>query len=212
MYMPAHFEETRRNVLQRLVEEYPLGTLISCDDSGAGLNADHLPFEWHVGEDGNVSLRAHVARANPVWQRLAAGRESLVVFQGPQTYISPSLYPSKQAHGKVVPTYNYMVVHAHGPVRALDDKAWLLELVSSLTRRHEANQSLPWEVSDAPLEFIDQMLANIVGIEMRVTRIEGKWKISQNRSAADKASVRDALSKGNEDQRRMSDALGERIS
>lgn len=132
-------------------------------------------------------LRAHVARANPVWQE--AGAETVAIFQGPDAYISPNWYPSKHQTGKAVPTWNYAVVHAHGRLRVIEDREWLLQLVTELTNTHERTQQLPWKVSDAPQDYLERMLEMIVGIEMPVEKLVGKWKVSQNRSDSDRAGV-----------------------
>jgi transcriptional regulator len=184
MYLPAHFDERRPEVLQGLVRTHPLGLLVTQGETG--LQANSIPFFLDAGPGPHGTLRAHVARANPVW-REAAGSEALVVFQGPQAYISPGWYPSKAEHGKVVPTWNYAMVQARGTLRAIDDAEWLREFVTRLTTTHEATQSRPWAVSDAPPAFVDTMLRAIVGIEIELTALVGKWKVSQNRSAADRA-------------------------
>ena len=183
MYSPRHFEETRIEVLHGLIAQHPLGTLVISGPGGLG--ADHIPFEIGAATpDAPFGvLRAHVARANPLWQH--AG-EAMVVFQGASAYVSPSLYEEKAVSGKVVPTWNYTVVHAHGTLRAIDDPAWLLGLLERLTTTHETGRPAPWSVHDAPRDFIDKLLQSIVGIEIPVARMEGKWKLSQNRSAADR--------------------------
>ena len=188
MYLPKHFEQPDREVLARLLQAYPLATLVW--SSPDALTAEHLPLLWQRGPgDGeHGTLRGHVARANPVW-REAAGREVLALFQGPQAYVSPSWYPSKAAGGKVVPTWNYAVVHMHGRLRTVEDAAWLRTLVGRLTDTHEAVRALPWQVDDAPADYIEQMLRAIVGIEIELTQVQGKWKASQNRSASDRAGV-----------------------
>ncbi|MDB5907914.1 MAG: transcriptional regulator [Massilia sp.] len=187
MYAPSHFEETRLDVLHALIAAHPLGTLVT--HGGAGLNADHIPFEIAApsAEAPFGTLRAHVARANPLWRQ--AGAEALAVFQGPSAYVSPSLYAEKPVSGKVVPTYNYAVAHAHGVLRAIEDPRWILALVGRLTARHEAARAAPWSVSDAPAEYIDTLLKAIVGIEIPIGRLQGKWKLSQNRLPADQAAV-----------------------
>jgi transcriptional regulator len=178
-------------VLHALLAAHPLGTLVTL--TPAGLDANLIPFEFDpaptaAGPHG--TLRAHVARANPVWQETSAGTEALVVFQGPQAYITPSWYrETKPATGRVVPTWNYCVVQAHGPLRAIDDRAWLRAQVERLVQRHEATQPQPWHVADAPAAFVEQQLAAIVGIEIPLTRLTGKWKVSQNRPAADRTGV-----------------------
>jgi transcriptional regulator len=181
MYQPAHFRQDDPAALQALIEAHPLGTWIT--QQHGGFTADHIPFLFDAPRR---VLLGHVARANPVWQ--AAGA-SLVVFHGPQGYVSPSWYPSKHAHGKAVPTWNYAVVHVHGRARAVEDRGELLALVTRLTQVHEHGQAVPWSVSDAPADYIDQLLGAIVGIEIAIERIEGKWKMSQNRPAADRLGV-----------------------
>lgn len=186
MYSPSHFDETRPALLQELIARHPLGTLIT--HGADGLSADHLPFELCApNPDAPLGvLRAHVARANPLWRRSGA---TLVVFQGPSAYVSPALYEDKPISGKVVPTWNYMAVHAHGPLRAIDDPVWLLALLERLTQQHEATRAAPWSVHDAPREFIDKLLGAIVGIEIPLQRMQGKWKVSQNRSLHDRHAV-----------------------
>ena len=192
MYLPAHFEESRPEVLAELVRRHPLGLLVTQSADG-GLCADPIPWLLDVEADGTRTLRGHVARANPVWRQARGDIDALVVFQGAQAYVSPSLYPSKVEHGKVVPTWNYIMVQARGRFEAMDDPAWTLALVTRLTERHESARATPWAVSDAPPDYIDSMLRAIVGVQMRVASISGKWKTSQNRSAADRAGVRAGL-------------------
>jgi transcriptional regulator len=184
MYLPAHFEETRVEVLHRLVRSHPLGLLIT--DGDAGLQANSVPFLVDPEPAPLGTLRAHVARANPVW-RDAHEREVLVVFQGPQAYVSPGWYPSKAEHGKVVPTWNYVMVQGRGRLRAVEDAAWLRSFVTRLSETHEATQARPWQIADAPPDFIEATLRAIVGIEIELSALTGKWKVSQNRSAADRA-------------------------
>jgi transcriptional regulator len=188
MYLPKHFEQPDTDAIGRLLAAHPLATLAW--NSAAGLTAEHLPLMWERGEgDGAMgTLRGHVARANPVW-REAAGAEVLAAFQGAQAYITPSWYPSKAAGGKVVPTWNYVVVHARGKLRVTEDAAWLRALVGRLTDTHEAPRAQRWQVDDAPADYVEQMLRAIVGIEIEVTALQGKWKVSQNRTAADRAGV-----------------------
>jgi transcriptional regulator len=185
MYLPKHFDETRVEVLHGLIRAHPLGALVT---TGAnGLEANHIPFEIDPDPAPFGTLRAHVARANPVW-REGTG-DALVIFQGPEIYVSPSWYPSKREGGKVVPTWNYAVVHAYGALRAVDDAAWLRAFVERLTDRHEAARPDRWHVTDAPADYVDRMVTAIVGIELPVARLVGKWKVSQNRPAADQAGV-----------------------
>jgi len=192
MYLPKHFEETRFEVLHELIRAHPLGTLVTL--ASQGLDANHIPFEIDAAPAPFGTLRGHVARANPLAREPSRGVDALAIFHGPQAYVSPSWYPSKQETGKVVPTWNYAVVHAHGPLRIVDDRSWLRALVERLTRRHEAGRGAPWSVSDAPAEFIDAQLGAIVGIEMPIARLVGKWKVSQNRQPRDRAGAAEGLS------------------
>lgn len=194
MYLPTHFEQTDPAALQRLMQAHPLGTLVHPGPDGA--DADHIPFEYDPapGEGAPLgTLRAHVARANPLWQRCASGTPVLVIFQGAEGYISPSWYPSKHEAHRQVPTWNYSVVHARGPLMVRDDVRFLRGLVARLTRRHEAGEPVPWKMGDAPAEFIDDLLQRIVGLEIPVTSLVGKAKLSQNKSAADRAGAAEAL-------------------
>lgn len=187
MYQPAAFAEERVEVLHTLIRAHPFATLITC---AAGVpEANHLPLLIDPQPTPHGTLRGHVARANPLWQEEHAGREALVIFQGAQAYVTPSWYATKRETGKVVPTWNYAVVHVRGPLIIHDDPVWLRDLVSKLTARQEAPLPQPWGITDAPPDYIEQMLKAIVGIEIPITRIEGKWKVSQNRSAADRAGV-----------------------
>jgi len=188
MYLPKHFEETRSEALHELIRAHPLGMLVTLN--GAGLQANSVPFILDADPAGGPGiLRAHVARANPLWRETRGDVEALVVFQGPQAYISPGWYASKAEHGKVVPTWNYVMVQARGTLRAVDDAEWLRAFVTRLTTKHEAVQAQPWAVTDAPADYIDTMLRAIVGIEIPLTALTGKWKVSQNRPAADRAGV-----------------------
>lgn len=191
MYQPNHFRQTDIGAMHGLVHAHPFATLVT--RSGEGVTADHLPFEIDPEPAPLGTLRGHVARANPLWQTHPAGAEALVIFQGPDAYISPSWYPSKREHGRVVPTWNYAVVHARGPLRIIEDRIWLRALVERLTSRHESGQPEPWQVTDAPTEYIDKMLAAIVGLELPIARLEGKWKASQNQSEANRVAVAGAL-------------------
>ena len=193
MYLPAHFEEHRPEVLHRLIERHPFGLLVTPGEGGTAV-ANSIPFILDAGEAGGLgTLRAHVARANPVWRETAREAPALVVFQGEQGYVSPGWYPSKQQHGKVVPTWNYVIVQARGALRVRDDRDWLHRFVSRLTERHEATLPAPWAVTDAPADYLETMLGTIVGIEIKLTALVGKWKLSQNRSAADRAGVVEGL-------------------
>jgi transcriptional regulator len=194
MYLPKHFEETRPEPLHELIRTQPLGLLVTLND--AGLQANNIPFVLDADPAGGPGiLRAHVARANPLWRETRSEVEALVVFQGAQAYVSPNWYPSKAEHGKVVPTWNYIMVQARGTLRAIDDPAWVHAFVARLTTRHEAAQAKPWAITDAPPDYIETMTRAIVGIELTLTALTGKWKVSQNRSVADRAGVASALRK-----------------
>ncbi len=191
MYVPEHFRESRIEVLRELIARYSLGTLIAV--TSEGITANHIPMQLLPAADSPGLLRGHIARANPLWRLLENDAPVLAVFVGPDHYVSPSWYPSKREHGKVVPTWNYATVHVRGHIRFIDDANWLRSLVASLTDEHERALANPWSISDAPADFIDGMVRAIVGFEIRVSAIEGKFKASQNRSAADRASVVEAL-------------------
>lgn len=190
MYLPAHFAQPDAAALHALIRQHPLATLVSVGADGP--TADHIPLELDPTAGPHGTLRGHVARANPLWQA-AAGTPVLAVFNGPQAYITPSWYASKATTHKVVPTWNYSVVHAHGVLRAVQDAAWLHALVSRLTGQQEALRSTPWAVSDAPDDYVQSMLRAIVGIEIPLTHLVGKWKISQNRSETDRSGVAQGL-------------------
>jgi transcriptional regulator len=183
MYLPKHFEQQNPAEIHALMQAHPLAALVS---TGAnGLTADHVPLEYDVS---SRTLRGHVARANPLWQQ-ADGQPVLAIFSGPQAYVSPSWYPSKASTHKVVPTWNYTVVHAHGRLQAVEQAPWLHALVTRLTDHHEAPRAAPWAVADAPDDYVQQMLRAIVGIQIPVERLIGKWKVSQNRSEPDRLGV-----------------------
>jgi transcriptional regulator len=184
MYQPAHFVEQDPATLLALMRAHPLATLVR---GGTELVADVLPLEVERQGEG-WRITGHVARANPLW-READGQPVLALFQGPQGYVSPSWYASKAEHHKVVPTWNYTLVQAHGRLRAIDDPAWVHAFVTRLTAVHEGGRAMPWHVSDAPADFIEATQRAIVGIEIEVTRLEGKFKLSQNRSAQDRTGV-----------------------
>ena len=186
MYLPKHFAETDVSEMHALMRAKPLATLISHGPDG--LNANHLPLLLI-----DNTLQGHVARANPIWQASNVAGEVLVIFHGDESYISPSGYATKAEHGKVVPTWNYAAVHAYGKLRVIDEPAWIFEQISRLTAVHEATLPKPWAVSDAPTEYIEKMLGAIVGIEITIDRLLGKWKVSQNQPALNQASLITAL-------------------
>lgn len=191
MYIPPHFAQTRPDELLRIIRAHPLGMLVTHDS--AGLDADHIPFEFDPDQGTHGVLTAHVARANDLWRRCPSGSPVMVVFRGAEAYISPNWYPSKHEAHRQVPTWNYEVVHAHGTLTILDDERFVRGLVARLTRRHEASEPAPWKMGDAPPEFIDGMLRSIVGIEIAVTSLVGKSKLSQNKEARDRNGAADAL-------------------
>jgi len=191
MYIPQHFAETRLEVLHALIRAHSLATIVTTGP--AGLVANHVPLELDPESGPNGMLRGHVARANPVWREHAADQPVLVIFQGPQAYVSPAWYPSKRTDRRAVPTWNYAVVHAYGHPTLIEDREWLHGLVGRLTDRHEETRPDRWHVTDAPHDYIDRMLRAIVGFEIPIERLEGKWKMSQNHPAANRAGVVDGL-------------------
>ena len=191
MYVPPHFAVADQAVLHRIIREHPLGVLVT--QGGDSLDADHLPFEFDPGVGPHGTLIAHVARANTVWQRCPTGSSVMVIFRGAEAYISPSWYPSKHESHRQVPTWNYEVVHAHGTLTVRDDERFVRGLVARLTRRHEAAEPKPWKMSDSAPEYIDGLLRHIVGIEIAVTSLVGKSKISQNREPRDRLAAAQVL-------------------
>lgn len=191
MYVPEHFRETRVEVLQALIDRHPLATLVAM--TSEGLTANHIPLQAQLRADGGGLLRGHIARSNSLWRTLENDAAVLAIFAGAENYVSPTWYPSKREHGKAVPTWNYATVHIQGNIRFIDDASWLRDFVVLLTDVHEGGREHRWHVSDAPADYIDGMLRAIVGFEIRVSGIVGKFKGSQNRSAADRAGVNAAL-------------------
>lgn len=186
MYLPGHFAETSSEVLHALMRAHPFATLVTQD--AAGIVADHLPLRLAPAAGGGLRLLGHVARANPVW-RAADSSEALAIFQGPQAYVTPSWYETKREHGKAVPTWNYVVVHARGRLAAIEDPAQLRALLEDLVDHHESTFAQPWQIADAPADYLEKMLAAIVGIEIEISELRGKWKISQNQPQANRAGV-----------------------
>jgi transcriptional regulator len=191
MYIPPLFREQRPEVLHAMIRAHPLATLVT--HGANGLTANLLPFILIPGDGGADILRAHLARGNEQLADLRAGGEALVIFQGPQAYISPTWYPTKQEHGKVVPTWNYVVVQAWGRPRVIEDADWLLAQIGALTTLQEAGRAEPWSVADAPAPFIAAQLGGIIGIELPIDRIEGKWKASQNQPEQNRKGVVEGL-------------------
>ena len=210
MYNPSHFHITDSAILQDLIRQHPLGCLVA--QTADGLDANHLPFELLQDEDGQLRLLAHVARANPLWQQLGNGAAVLVIFKAQDGYISPNWYPSKHESHEQVPTWNYQVVHAHGTIQIRDDEKFVRGVVGRLTRTHESRASdlpgntfAPWKMSDAAAPYLQKMLGAIVGLEISVQRLEGKFKLSQSKLAADRMALAETLSQL--DQKDMAQAI-----
>lgn len=187
MYIPQQFEEPRVDAMHELIRAYPLATLVT--HSSDGLNANHIPVYLSGSPAPYGALRSHIARANPLLGEIAEGIETLAIFQGPDAYITPSWYATKKATGKVVPTWNYAVVHAYGVLRVVDNASWLRAQLDSLTKRNESSFPEPWAVSDAPPEHIERIMTAIVGVEVVITRLIGKWKVSQNQPTQNQVGV-----------------------
>jgi transcriptional regulator len=191
MYLPSHFTEPRVEVLHEAIRSAGLATLVTAGPDG--LDASHVPLLL-LDEPGPLGrLVGHVARANPQWRTTPEGSAALAIVLGPDAYVTPSWYPSKRETGRVVPTWNYLAIHVHGTVRFFQERERLLDVVTRLTERHEQGRPLPWKVSDAPPDYLDGMLKGIVGVELTITRIEGKWKASQNRDEPDRRGVEEGL-------------------
>ena len=191
MYQPPHFREDRIEVQHALIRDHPLGLLITA--GAGGLMANLIPFLLDSDTANLGVLRCHLARANPQWRELMGVEECMAVFQGPQSYITPSWYAAKRETGKVVPTWNYATVHAWGRPTVIEDAAWLRRQIDGLTALQEGRRAPPWSVSDAPDDFIAAQVKGIVGVEIPILRIEGKWKVSQNRPENDRIGVVNGL-------------------
>jgi len=191
MYVPAHFREDRIPILHDAIREYSFGTLITAGERE--LEASHVPMLLDAAYGSLGTLLGHMARANSQWQRVNSGFRALAIFLGPNAYITPSWYPTKQQTGKVVPTWNYLAVHAYGNISFYDDSSELRDHVGKLTAAHESARAAPWSVGDAPADYIEKMLGGIVGFRLAITKLEGKWKMSQNRSEQDRTGVREGL-------------------
>lgn len=191
MYLPKHFEINDQEELLAFVKAFPFATLVSNGDDG--LNAEHIPMLVHVDAENRVVLQAHIAKANKLWQSLANQADVLVIFQGENAYITPNWYPSKKVDGKAVPTWNYRAVHIKGTIHFIHEAEWKLLLLEKLTNIHEQKQPAPWSISDAPQDYIKQRLAGIVGVEIQVSEMQGKYKLSQNQSVENKNGVWDGL-------------------
>jgi transcriptional regulator len=206
MYIPKHNEETGTEVLDYLMRTRPLASLVTL--GATGLFATHLPLVLHREDEQHAVLRGHLARANRQWKEFSRETDALAIFSGPQHYITPAWYPEKDETGKVVPTWNYAVVHAYGRLEIIEDPSWLLTHLNSLTDTHEATRPAPWSVADAPADFIATIARGIVGLEMKIDRLEGKWKVSQNQTEQTRASVSQGLEVlGTEDALAMSELV-----
>lgn len=192
MYVPQHFKEDDQETLQQYIRSYGFGLLIVAD--GEGIEVNHLPFHLSGGGGRDLgNLHCHVARNNPVWKRLQHGARVLVVFQGPDAYVSPSWYPTKAETGRVVPTWNYLAVHVAGNARVIEDPAWLHQHLKQLTDQHESGRNEPWSVDDAPSDFTGRLVEAIVGIEINIKSLTGKLKASQNLPERNRAGVKAGL-------------------
>ncbi|MFO7306859.1 MAG: FMN-binding negative transcriptional regulator [Gammaproteobacteria bacterium] len=187
MYLPQHFAESRVEVMHAFMRKHPLGVLVA--NTPAGLDANHVPFVTDSEPAPWGRLRCHVARANPIWSAVEQANDVLVIFQGPEAYVSPSVYEAKRRDGKVVPTWNYVTVHAYGKARVVHEHEWLLAQLHALTATQESGRPEPWHVDDAPADFTSKLIRAIVGIEITIEKLIGKWKVSQNRSRIDRANI-----------------------
>lgn len=210
MYIPTFNEEKDISVLHALIKAHPLGVWATMASGDIVVN--HIPFVLHENRGELGTLVGHVARANSIWQGCSTDLDSVIVFQGDQAYITPSWYPSKHKHGKAVPTWNYAVVHAQGIPKVIEDPEWLLQHVSELTDIHESQQSLPWKVTDAPEDYIEKLIGAIVGIEIPVSKLSGKWKLGQNRPEPDKlGTIAGLMSRDNPQSHGLAQLLKEHI-
>jgi transcriptional regulator len=200
MYLPPHFTPAHAEQLHAALRDYPFATLVT--HAATGIEANHLPLVADIHE-GKVVLRGHLARANPVWRGHEEQSEVLAIFHGPQHYVTPSWYPGKREHGKAVPTWNYLAIHARGQMRVIDDAGWLRRLLETLTAQHEAAFDEPWHLADAPADYLEKMLGAVVGIEIEVSSLQGKYKFSQNQPAENRAGVVAGLRQIDSDQARQ---------
>ncbi|SDS84941.1 negative transcriptional regulator, PaiB family [Halopseudomonas xinjiangensis] len=191
MYVPSHFKQDNTETLLQYIRQHGFGLLIVADEQG--IEANHVPFYLSESDGCMGVLQCHLARGNPVWQRLEQGAKVLVVFKGPHAYVSPSWYPSKAEHGRVVPTWNYLAVHVEGPVRLVEDAGWLGHHLRALSGQHESGRASPWSVDDAPRDYTNKLIRGIVGVEIRIDKLTGKLKASQNQPEANRAGVKAGL-------------------
>jgi len=209
MHIPRTFKQADNDKLKALIVKYPLATLISYSD--AGLEANHIPFIFDSSQGVDV-LQGHVAKANKVWKTLSDNADVLLVFHGPNGYISPNHYPTKQRTGRAVPTWNYVAVHVKGSMRCIHDDSWILNHITNLSDHHEAEQPNPWSINDAPAEYIQKMLPAIVGLELDIVSITGQWKVSQNQPHENQLGVVSGLvEEGSFESLAMADLVGQYI-
>jgi len=192
MYVPSHFKEAETEKLQQYIRDYSFGILVVAD--AAGIEANHIPFYLITGSSGRLGyLHCHLARSNTVWERMNSGSRALAVFQGPNAYVSPSWYPTKKETGRVVPTWNYLAIHAEGTARIIQDPEWLRRHLVQLTDENESRVGTRWSVNDAPQEFTDRLIESIVGVEIEITALTGKLKASQNQPERNRIGVKTGL-------------------
>lgn len=208
MYIPRPNQEDRTPVIHKLMQDQPFASLVTMGTSG--LVASHIPMVLEPEFAPLGRLKFHLARANPQWNNLSPSAEALAIFSGPQHYITPSWYPEKQQTAKVVPTWNYVVVHAYGHLKVIEDSQWLMAHLETLVNIHEASSPVPWKIDDAPAPYIASQIKGIVGLEMVIDRLEGKWKVSQNRSEEDRVGVAKGLAELNTDESLAMKALVEK--
>jgi transcriptional regulator len=195
MYVPDHFKEEDQEKLKQHIRDYSFGLFVIADDEG--VEANHVPFYLSSGSDNSLGyLQCHLARNNPVWQRIQSGVRVLAIFQGPDAYVSPSWYPSKAETGRVVPTWNYLAVHAQGSAQIIQDSNWLKHHLNQLTNQHEGQMVTPWSVDDAPADFTARLVQAIVGVEIKIETLTGKLKASQNQPEKNRVGVKAALEAG----------------
>ncbi len=195
MHIPKKFQQNDSEQLNDIIQQYPFGSLVTHSD--AGIEANHIPFVLNQSH-GKDSLQGHIAKVNPLWENINDNDEVLVIFHGPNCYVSPNYYPTKKETGKAVPTWNYIVVHVRGTISFKRDDQWNLEMINQLTAQHEIEQSIPWSTADAPESYIQKMLPAIVGIEIEISSIKGQWKLSQNQPEVNQTGVVEGLSKVDE--------------
>ncbi len=209
MHIPSKFQQKDESQLKAIMREYPFGTLVI--HSASGLEATHLPVIL-ANNEGKDVIHGHIAKANKIWQSVENGDEILLIFNGPNCYVSPNYYPTKKESGKAVPTWNYVVVHVKGRIAFIHDEQWIYNMINSLTTEHESKQEIPWSMSDAPDTYIKKMLPAIVGIEISIDSIEGQWKLSQNQPEINKFGVVEGLSdKGEAHELEISKLVKEQI-